>query len=962
MKIKILQHGDAILRGLGISLLYFAAAQFGLSLDLDPHQITHYWPASGVALASVLFFDRRAVPGIALGALVTLSVLFFQLPFKPTLGMLFVAFITFSALVVQPLIALSLLKRFASPMPFWAHITTFYRGLAALLVASLIPAGAGAIALYITGMMNGNNIFNAWILWTMADFLGMATVAPALYHVARYFDVTPKASDQAPLYTIVAFSLSCLLAVIIFIAASSIDNTASAQSISPDSTNLIETVETLDAHSNDSAAVLQDVRRERTGGHWSAENATAGAKNTIINEAMAAVVRPLNMSKPLWISIATLIIGLLFTHIIFAHEKNRKDSLRTNAFHDAIVVSARQPFVHLDENGTVLEWNNAAHQVFGWTLEQTRNRKLSETLIPERFKEAHENGMERFRRTGEGLVIGNIVELEASCADGTELPIELLINAIQNEGGWHFFAFIYDISARRDNEQSLQAAHDKYTGLFEAIPDAIITYNKDGDIEDVNAAAIVLFGWSRDELLNMNYEAIIADQSKAILPKMHENADEAGPWDFSHTSQPVFANRRDGSEFTFEAVVNTQRTETGLKFVSVIRDITAQVEASKVRDSNQKLETLGELTGVLAHEFNNLLAIIIGNLDLAIGHEADTPPSGTMQNRLRAAHDAAMRGTGVVKSLLAVGTNQPIPRDHFDIVPMVEDILPRLQEEAGQHIRLSFEAQDKPLPVNSNRDWLSEAIRNLVINAREAVVAEGDIRISLKRLHSSSIDDEELTLLPGEYIVIEVSDTGSGMSSSAVQKSFNPFFTTKKSSGHKGIGLSMVSRMAKQLDGAATITSEPEKGTIVQIFLPAADSDSPSTDSTYLNSVAIQKNILVVDDQVEILRLAVSWLEKSGYNVTSTNEADVAVDMIESSVPPIDLLIADMVMPTMDGASLSQFARKCNPDVEVLFITGFLERSQERSAEAMNIPVLEKPFRKDKFLTTVRSIFDSVDT
>ena len=147
-----------------------------------------------------------------------------------------------------------------------------------------------------------------------------------------------------------------------------------------------------------------------------------------------------------------------------------------------------------------------------------------------------------------------------------------------------FFAFIYDISTRRSAEYALKAAHDKYTGLFEALPDAIITYDRVGNIEDVNDAAVALFGWSRDEIRNKNYETIVADQSKAYFLRMHNNAEAANPGEFYHTNQPVFATRRDGSEFPFEAIVNAQKTETGLKFISVIRDITEQAEALKRRE------------------------------------------------------------------------------------------------------------------------------------------------------------------------------------------------------------------------------------------------------------------------------------------------------------------------------------------------------------------------------------------
>jgi hypothetical protein len=171
-----------VLITLGIGLLYLSAAQFGLLLNLDLHEITHYGPASGVALASVLFFDRRALPGIVLGALATIAVLLVRQSLEPTLLALSIALLTMGAFTAQPLIALILLRRLASPMPFWTHIKTFYRGLSVLLLVSLIPASVGVGALYVTGMMNSDEALSAWMLGTTGNFLGMVTIAPALYH------------------------------------------------------------------------------------------------------------------------------------------------------------------------------------------------------------------------------------------------------------------------------------------------------------------------------------------------------------------------------------------------------------------------------------------------------------------------------------------------------------------------------------------------------------------------------------------------------------------------------------------------------------------------------------------------------------------------------------------------------------------------------------------------------------
>ena len=707
--------------------------------------------------------------------------------------------------------------------------------------------------------------------------------------------------------------------------------------------------------------IFNDIKSDNTAIYWS--TTTFPTDNfKIVTAVQPVVFQSLGTSIRWWGAIAILIIGMAITYLVLLFERTRGERLRSMAMRDAIVVSARQPFVHLDENGIVLEWNNAAQRVFGWTTEQALHRKLTETLIPARYHEAHSNGMQRFKDTGRGPVIGNIVSLEALCADTTELPVDLLINAVQVDNEWHFFAFINDITTRKNAENILQIAHDKYTALFESIPDAIVTYNELGVIEDVNGAAVALFGWPREELINQSYKKIVSQRSEQHLSDMHEYGDSTMIW--PGNSNPIFAVRRDGSEFAFEAVVNYQDTESGVKFISLVRDITKRIETQEQRDSTRKWEALGQMTRILAHDFNNLFAIIIGNLDLARDRASNTTIDSSISDRIDVAHDAAIRGIEVVKSLRAVGTDQPPPLASIDIVQMIGAILPLLLSDAGDKITVDIETTEKQLLVNADHNWLSEAIQNLVINARESIVQNGKITITLRKAQATEIDDPQQTLQKGQYAVIIVSDTGQGMNTADLKRAFDPFFTTKKRNGNKGLGLSMVAKMSKQLGGLATIDSRLDEGSVISIYLPLLDSNvaSLTASNSDLDSGPEKSHILVVDDQDEILTLAVLWLKKAGYPVKSTNNPNVALEIMKSSTPTIDLLVTDMLMPSMDGISLSQLASEINPSIKVLYMTGFLDKSVEDSANAKGFAILEKPFRKDDFLTAVHSILHSAST
>ncbi len=368
------------------------------------------------------------------------------------------------------------------------------------------------------------------------------------------------------------------------------------------------------------------------------------------------------------------------------------------------------------------------------------------------------------------------------------------------------------------------------------------------------------------------------------------------------------------------------------------------------------MEAIGNLTGGLAHDFNNLLAIIIGNLDslhVLVGDDA--------QELAQDALTAALRGADLTHRLLAFARRQPLSPERLDINRLIAGVTRLLGRLLGQDIEMMLTLGSAIWPVLADPAQLEAAITNLATNARDAMARGGRLRIvtSNHRLGAHTAT-QVADIASGDYVVIEVSDTGTGMSADLMERIFEPFFTTKEQGKGTGLGLSMVFGFVKQSGGHVSVASEPGRGTTFRLFLPRLLDNS--VDHAVIEGAPQlrggSESVLVVEDTAELRRIVVRQLIHSGYQVLEAEHARAALALIESGVR-IDLLLTDIVMPgELDGEELAKLVRDRHPNIRVLLTSGFPDAAGHGFTPSGPIRMLGKPYRHEELIRTVREVLD----
>ncbi|WP_439815455.1 MASE4 domain-containing protein [Zavarzinia sp. CC-PAN008] len=380
----------------------------------------------------------------------------------------------------------------------------------------------------------------------------------------------------------------------------------------------------------------------------------------------------------------------------------------------------------------------------------------------------------------------------------------------------------------------------------------------------------------------------------------------------------------------------------------------------------QKMESLGHLTGGLAHDFNNLLGVVIGNLDLLM---EEMPRQGPAREMGEAAIDAALRGAELTRQLLAFARRQPLRPKLLDANVVVADTARLLSRTLGEQVRIHLVPQEQGLwPVMADPALLESALVNIATNARDAMPNGGTLTV---RTANSEIEqdyaDSHGDVRAGDYVMIELTDTGSGMPPEVVARVFEPFFTTKEVGRGTGLGLSMVYGFIRQSGGHVQIYSEQGRGTVIRLYLPRAlqvgEQSSGATDRRRLMATG-NEPVLVVDDNPHMRTTAAKQLSSLGYAVFEAEDAASALDTLAAH--PIALLFTDLVMPgRMSGADLAAEAQARQPDLRVIFTSGFPQnaRPDDGPQSPRRLPddavLLGKPYRKADLAALVRRVLDS---
>ncbi len=511
----------------------------------------------------------------------------------------------------------------------------------------------------------------------------------------------------------------------------------------------------------------------------------------------------------------------------------------------------------------------------------------------------------------------------------------------------------------RERTRELTDRDVRLQGIMDNVSDGIVAIDEEGIVETANRSAGRILGYTEADLIGRNVNILMPEPDRGrhdgyiadYIRTGHGKIIGVGP-------REVIGLSKDGKEIPLELAVSEMRIGGARKFIGVFREIGERKESERRLRQAQKMETVGHLTGGIAHDFNNFLTVILGNLDL-LGHEV---ADARVSKRTKPALIAAARGAELTKRLLAFSRRQTLVPQVIDMNDVIRGMDDMLRRTLNESIDIRFGLADDLWRTEIDAHELENALLNLAVNARDAMADGGCLTITtanarLDEAYAATHDYVEA----GEYTVVAVSDTGTGMSPEVKERAFEPFFTTKETGKGTGLGLSMIYGFVKQSRGHLEIYSELGHGTTVKLYFPRVHTaKSPAAGATAKEGVQKgTETILVVEDNPDVRDIAMTLLGGLGYRVVPADGGASALAALEAH-PEIDLLFTDVVMPGgMTGVALAREAKARNPALKVLFTSGYPKDAMGHSGQLdKGAELIWKPYDLSVLAKKVRQVLD----
>lgn len=484
-----------------------------------------------------------------------------------------------------------------------------------------------------------------------------------------------------------------------------------------------------------------------------------------------------------------------------------------------------------------------------------------------------------------------------------------------------------EVEERKKAEAALQLSLEKYETIFRSAPVWVVLSSlEDGRYIEVNEAFLQVMGYERDEVIGKTSLALRTwldpEDRTQIVTQVKEKGGVQGV--------ELRRMTRSGAEIDtlFSAEVLQLRDEKVM--LSMTQDITrykrVEEERKRLQDQlfqSQKMESVGRLAGGVAHDFNNMLSVILGRTELAL-YKVD--PKDPLYADLEGIQQAATRSADMTRQLLAFARKQTISPKVLDLNDTVEGLLRMLRRLIGEDIDLAWQPDSTLRPVNMDPSQIDQILANLCVNARDAISGVGRVTIETENVVLNDADCADCSgCVPGDYVMLAVSDNGKGMDDETLANIFEPFYTTKAVGKGTGLGLSTVYGIVKQNQGVIMVESDPGQGTTFKLYLPqhGGEVEGASTPVQEPLPQARGETILLVEDEHSVLDVNREILGNLGYTVLTTSQPAEAARMLRNYAGDVHLLITDVVMPGMDGKALAREIAGICPDIKTLFMSGY---------------------------------------
>ena len=635
------------------------------------------------------------------------------------------------------------------------------------------------------------------------------------------------------------------------------------------------------------------------------------------------------------------------TDRVRAEDRNRLFESLLEAAPDAIVV--------VDSQGRIRLVNRQVEKLFDYTRDELIGQQV-EILVPDSVKALHPQHRSGYMGDPRTRPMGAGRQLRARCKDGTEFPVDIGLSAIETAEGLLVSAALRDVTEVRKAEASGRLA-----AIVDSSVDAIIGENLDGTITSWNPAAERLYGWQSAEAIGQDISIIYPpsklDERATILARLREGERIDG--------LETVRMRHDGTMVECLVSVSPVRAEDGtiVGLASTGRDFTESVVTARQRErlerelqQAQRLESVGQLAGGVAHDFNNLIAVIMNYAEFVADELGDRP---ALRKDVEEIRRAAERAATLTRQLLIFSRREVAHPEILDVNSVVGETRKLLERTIGENIELVTTTASDLWAVLADRGQVEQVLMNLAVNARDAMPQGGRLAIETK---NADLDEEfvssKVGLVTGPYVRISVADTGQGMTPEVADRAFEPFFTTKAKGKGTGLGLATVYGIVSEAHGKVALYTEPGRGTTVTVLLPASAKGGVAKTQASETTSDIAGNgegVLLVEDEAAVRAAARRILSANGYRVFDSTSPTEAIALCAQPSRKIDLVLTDVVMPEMSGMELVARLHASRPGLPVLYMSGYPQDVMaHQGLMSKGVHLLEKPFTRNALLRAVR--------
>lgn len=604
-----------------------------------------------------------------------------------------------------------------------------------------------------------------------------------------------------------------------------------------------------------------------------------------------------------------------------------------------------------DLDGNFKEANPAFLRMLGYTRDEMLAGKLNweaitlpDSLVPDIEARA------QLKSTG----FLPLLEREYLHKDGRH--IAALVGSATLEGTTESISYVTDISERKRGEEALRASEAQYRALFEQSPFPKFLYdNETRRLLAVNDAAILNYGYSRYEFLQLTLEDIRPPEDvPAFLARFGAEEGTARPGLCRH-------QKKDGSVIDVDITIHRFMLGERPCGISVALDVTERNRMEGQLRQAQKMEAIGNLAGGVAHDFNNLLSVILSYSHMLI---ESLKPGDPMRGDLEEISAAGNRAADLTRHLLAFSRQQILQPRILDLNAVIDGVAKMLRRVVGEDVEMTVVSGPALGTVKADPGQVEQVLMNLVVNARDAMPKGGELTIETANVElDAGYAAAHPEVAPGAYVMLAVTDTGSGMDAATRERIFEPFFTTKDKGKGTGLGLSTVFGIVQQSDGSICVSSEPGKGATFKVYLPQADSSFASATFEIAEPRTLRgsETILLVEDEAAVRAVTRTILERYGYHVLEAQGGGDALLLCEQNKGKIDVLLTDVVMPHMSGRELAERIGPERPDMKVLYMSGYTDDSIVcHGVLDSGVAFLQKPITPETLTRKLREVIEGM--